>query len=136
MTNELHRCADRFTGVAAAVALTLIAGIGGVPSVRAQGTPAPLPGQADAVGLKAPTSRDRFAVPGDPLRARIESLSEHEAKQFYLGCSRAAMRGRLDSGQTAVCSVGYDVLLKRHFGGEFEALLTWSRQQRHATSTD
>lgn len=39
-------------------------------------------------------------------------------------------------GETAVCSVGYDVLLKRHFGGDFEALLACSRRQRHATAAD
>jgi hypothetical protein len=65
----------------------------------------------------------------DAVRAGIEVLSEREAKQFYLDCSRAAVRGRLGSGETAVCSIGYDVLLKRHFGGDFHALLAWSRSQ-------
>jgi len=136
MTNELHRCADRFAGAAAALTLTLFAGIGGAGSARAQGMPAALPEQAGAAALNAPTSGDRFAAPSDPIRARIERLSEHETKLFYLGCSRAAARGGLASGERTVCSVGYDVLLKRHFGGDFEALLAWSRQQRDATATD
>jgi hypothetical protein len=30
------------------------------------------------------------------------------------------------------CSVGYDVLLKKHFGGDFEQLLAWSRSVQAA----
>jgi len=65
----------------------------------------------------------------DSMRDRLERLSEREAKQFYLGCSGAATRGRLSGGQATACSVGYDVLLQRHFGGDFHALLAWSRSQ-------
>ncbi len=63
----------------------------------------------------------------DPLRARIDSLSGSQVKQFYLRCSNAALLGRLDGNEAAVCSIGYDVLLERHFGGDFHALLAWSR---------
>jgi hypothetical protein len=65
----------------------------------------------------------------DSVRAGIEALSEREAKEFYLECSRAAMLGQLGTGETAVCSVSYEVLLRRHFGGDFHALLAWSRSQ-------
>jgi hypothetical protein len=71
------------------------------------------------------------AAPRDPLRGRIERLSVNEVKQFYLGCSGSAMRGLLDSAETALCSIGYDVLLNRHFGGDFHAFLAWSKNQVH-----
>jgi hypothetical protein len=71
------------------------------------------------------------AASADSLRAHLQRLSERDVKQFYLGCSAAAMRGRLGGGETAACSVGYEVLLQRHFGGDFHALLAWSRKQAH-----
>lgn len=67
----------------------------------------------------------------DAVRARIEGFSEPEAKRFYLGCSGAAIRQHLDRAGVAACSIGYDVLLRHHFGGDFDALLAWSRRQRH-----
>jgi len=70
----------------------------------------------------------------DPLRASIEELVERDVKRFYLGCSAAALRGTLDSAGTAACSIIYDVLLTRHFNGDFRALLAWSRSQRHESS--
>ena len=82
---------------------------------------------AVAAGPSLPTSE--VAQAHGSVRAGIEALSMQEAKQFYLDCSRAAMRGRLGSGETAVCSIGYEVLLERHFGGDFYALLAWSRSQ-------
>jgi hypothetical protein len=70
----------------------------------------------------------------DPLRARLEALTEHEAKQFYLDCSDAALHGTHVRASTTACSVSYDVLLSRHFGGDFHALLAWSRSQRHESA--
>jgi hypothetical protein len=70
----------------------------------------------------------------DPLRARLEALTEHEAKQFYLDCSDAALHGTHDRASTTACSVSYDVVLNRHFGGAFHALLAWSRSQRGETA--
>jgi hypothetical protein len=80
-----------------------------------------------AAGPRLETSE--VVMAHDSVRAGIEALSEREAKQFYLDCSRAALGGRLSNGETAACSIGYDVLLKRHFGGDFHALLAWSRSQ-------
>jgi hypothetical protein len=63
----------------------------------------------------------------DPLRARLERLSEQEMKSFYVRCSQAGIARHLDGGEAMACSVGYDVLLQKHFAGDFHRLLDWSR---------
>jgi len=57
----------------------------------------------------------------------IEQLSEAELKDFYLRCAREAMRQRLGAGEIALCSIGYERLLKGTFRGDFHALLEWRR---------
>ncbi|MCC6532577.1 MAG: hypothetical protein IT531_08520 [Burkholderiales bacterium] len=74
-----------------------------------------------------------LALPrAEPIRDALERLSEHEMKAFYSGCSRQSMEYRLDGGEAMACSIGYDILLKRHFRGDFELLLAWSRTQAKA----
>jgi hypothetical protein len=68
----------------------------------------------------------------DSVRARLERLSEREMKLFYSRCSQEGLSRRLDGGEAMACSIGYDVLLKKHFAGDFERLLHWSRSQRAA----
>jgi hypothetical protein len=63
----------------------------------------------------------------DSTRARLEQLSEREMKTFYARCSQHGMVGRLDGGEAMACSIGYDILLEKHFAGDFERLLRWSR---------
>ncbi|MGH8637485.1 MAG: hypothetical protein ACREUX_14865 [Burkholderiales bacterium] len=70
----------------------------------------------------------------DPVRARFEQLSEREMKLFYTRCSREGISRRLDGGEAMACSIGYDVLLRKHFAGDFERLLAWSRSRRAAES--
>ena len=66
----------------------------------------------------------------DPIRSAMERLSEQEIKAFYTRCSQEAAARRLDGGEAMVCSVSYDVLLKKHFSGNFDLLWTWSRAQQ------
>lgn len=63
---------------------------------------------------------------------QIESFSDAELKAFYLRCSRGALDGRMGSGEIALCSTGYELLLKRAFGGNFHALLEWRRGRARA----
>jgi hypothetical protein len=60
--------------------------------------------------------------------ADVEQLTDAQLKRFYLECSRAAVRGRITSGDVQVCSVGYERLLQKSFGGDFRAFLDWRRQ--------
>ena len=64
----------------------------------------------------------------DTMRARLEQLSEREMKTFYTRCSQEGVARRLDGGEAMACSIGYDVLLKKHFAGDFERFLVWSRR--------
>lgn len=86
----------------------------------------------------------RIRLPGksatSPLRqrdvlGRVEAIGPGRCNEASLCGMGRPCAGRCP-GETAVCSVGYDVLLKRHFGGDFEALLACSRRQRHATAAD
>jgi hypothetical protein len=61
--------------------------------------------------------------------AAVQRLSESDLKAFYVQCSSAAMRRGLGGGDIALCSVGYELLLKRAFRGDFLALLMWSKSQ-------
>lgn len=46
--------------------------------------------------------------------------------------AHAGTAGRqiLDLGSAAICSIGYEALLKRGFNGDFQALIGWWRRQR------
>jgi hypothetical protein len=75
-----------------------------------------------------PPERDAFSQ-GESLLARLNATPESCLQTLYLRCSSEAIRGRLGRGEIAACSVVYETLLKRSFGGDFDALLAWSRQQ-------
>lgn len=80
----------------------------------------------------APFGAQQVAAEGNAAVVHITQLADADLKAFYLRCSRAAMRGMLGSGETALCSVGYETLLKRTFAGDFTALLAWRRSQHRA----
>lgn len=85
-------------------------------------------GSLPAFSLQAQVpDQDSDMVARDPIMVRLEGLSDANLKLFYLHCSRAAKRS-LGTGGVAVCSVGYELLLQRTFGGDFNALLAWSRR--------
>jgi hypothetical protein len=65
----------------------------------------------------------------DALRGHLEGLTVSQIKHVDLNCSNEPMERRLAGGEAAMCSIAYDVLLNRHYGGNFDALLAWSRQQ-------
>lgn len=79
-------------------------------------------------------SVQRIRVSDDSIRRTFERLTEGEIKEFYIRCSSAALARPLDGSEAAACSIGYDVLLKRHFDGDFHALWAWSRRHRDVTS--
>lgn len=60
----------------------------------------------------------------EPDRMTAEALM-----QAYLACDRASMAGRLGLGEIWRCSVVYETLKRRVFGGDFERLRAWSRSQ-------
>lgn len=67
---------------------------------------------------------------------RIEQLSEPDLKQFYLHCARESVRQRLGGGEIALCSIGYERLLKETFNGDFRAFLEWRRSARRSAEQE
>lgn len=82
-----------------------------------------------ASGLASAQTLD-VAARHDHLTTRLEVMPESSLKTLYLGCSREATQRSLGSGEIASCSIVYETLLRRGFGGDFMALLAWSRAQR------
>jgi hypothetical protein len=73
------------------------------------------------------TAQERPAMPAaktPPGRATPEQL-----KSDYLHCERLAQATLLDFGTAGDCSMVYEELKQRVFGGDFHLLLAWWRQQ-------
>jgi len=93
-----------------------------------------------AAGQVPPADCQAAALQEHPLADRAAALSSFERmpesclKALFVGCSDAASQGLLDLGSAAVCSIGYEALLKRGFGGDFHALMGWWRRERATTS--
>ena len=77
-------------------------------------------------------SRPGSAGRGDPVRESMERLPAAELQAFYFSCSQEGVERRLDGAGAMACSIGYDVLLNKHFSGDFERFIAWSRTQRQA----
>jgi hypothetical protein len=76
------------------------------------------------------------ASDSDPLSDRAGILAQYERlpqaclREIFAACSTAANVSLLDFGSAAVCSFGYEALLKQGFGGNFRALMAWWQSQR------
>ncbi|TFY98369.1 hypothetical protein [Ramlibacter humi] len=77
---------------------------------------------------------------GNPLLHRDERIRQYEnlgepcLKRLLVECNAAASRQLLDEGQAFACSIGYEALLKRGFGGDFQAMLAWWRTAPERTA--
>jgi len=68
----------------------------------------------------------------DRAASAFRALPEDELKSRFLQCEGSVMRTSLGWNDVALCSIAYQVLLERAFGGDFLALLAWWRSQpRH-----
>ena len=65
------------------------------------------------------------ATDGEPIDVAVDAL-----KREYLACDRAAMSSQLSTGSIMHCSVVYEELKRRAFGGDFMKLLDWAKAQR------
>ena len=61
--------------------------------------------------------------------AQFEQLGEHCLKRIVVQCDGDARQELLDPGRAFSCSIGYEALLRRGFGGDFQALLQWWRSR-------
>ena len=98
---------------------------------------------AAAVSIALPVASETVALscelPAsdvDPLTDRAGILARYERlpraclHEIFVACSAAAGEALLDFGSAAVCSFGYEALLRQGFGGNFPALMAWWRTQR------
>lgn len=72
---------------------------------------------------------------GHPLANRSGTISSMERmpesclKSFLAECSETANERLLDLGSAAVCSMGYEALLHKSFGGSFHAMMVWWKRE-------
>ena len=64
---------------------------------------------------------------GDPARVRAMSIAE--LKGVYLGCEQSSTESRLDTGDVMYCSLVYEELKEKGFGGEFWRIRSWLEGQ-------
>lgn len=67
------------------------------------------------------------------VQTEMDKLGVEQLKAIYLLCSDATLRGRMSTSGTMHCSVAYEELKRRAFGGSFDQLLAWSRAQPAAS---
>lgn len=61
---------------------------------------------------------------------RIASMPIEELKGAYLGCEQAATGSRLTGDDVMYCSLVYEELKGRAFGGEFRRIRAWFDRQK------
>ena len=62
----------------------------------------------------------------------MQEMPEGCLKSMMLRCGDAANRGLLDPTNAAMCSMGYEALLRKSFGGSFPAMMAWRRVEHEA----
>lgn len=60
----------------------------------------------------------------------MQTLSEPDLKSLYRRCLNASLQGMLSTPEIVLCSTASEILLKRVFSGDFDALVAWSKHQR------
>ena len=71
------------------------------------------------IALSAPIAHSR-SPSGEPMDVSID-----EMKRMYLWCDRAAISGQLNTDGIMQCSIVYEELKRRAFGGDFDKMLAW-----------
>lgn len=74
------------------------------------------------------------AVQAQPTPDDLRKVPVDDLKRSYLACHDASTRRVLGMGEVMHCSVVYEALKQRAFGGDFERLLAWARAQPPRTA--
>lgn len=64
---------------------------------------------------------------------QLPEPTEAELKHYFMVCDQSSREGLMDDADAATCSVIYEMLKDRFFGGDSKALLEWWRQERART---
>jgi hypothetical protein len=62
--------------------------------------------------------------------ASLERLPESCLKSLLVACSEHADQQLMDGASAAMCSMGYEALLRKSFGGNFHEFMAWWRRER------
>jgi hypothetical protein len=89
-----------------------------------------VPGAPQAQACTAPAEGESPLGDRQAKLSTYERMPEHCLKTLVMECTAVANQRMLDMGSAATCSMGYEALLKRGFGGDFKAMLAWWRTQR------
>jgi hypothetical protein len=66
--------------------------------------------------------------------ARMEQMPDACLKRMLFVCGEAANQRVMDTGSAFTCSMSYEALLHKSFGGDFTQMLAWWRGERAARS--
>lgn len=94
------------------------------------GAMAPAAAEMSPAACHVPASEAHPLQDRDGALSRYEQLPQHCLKAMFMRCAAEASEQMLDLGSAAVCSIGYEALLRRGFAGDFHALMAWWRTQR------
>jgi hypothetical protein len=101
------------------------------------GAIASAPARADPACAVPEAASQQHPMPDRQERlAQLETLPDTCLKTMVVKCSDTASEQMLDPGSAATCSMSYEALLKRGFGGDFQAMLAWWRSQRTASAVN
>jgi hypothetical protein len=64
--------------------------------------------------------------------AALERMPDSCLKEMMMQCGDSANQRLLDLGTAAMCSMGYEALMRKSFGGNFRELMAWWRSERAA----
>lgn len=88
-----------------------------------------------AAQCEAPTAQGSVMFPDrEETISSMQEMPESCLKSLVVLCGRSADQRLLDLGSAAMCSMGYEALLRKSFGGSFHAMMAWWRGQRAAES--
>jgi hypothetical protein len=107
-----------------AIALRWLLALAGLAASMPAGAQSPA-GACDAQAFEDHAFFDRRGT-----LSRFEQLPPQCLKMLFMRCSHEAGSQVLDLGSAAVCSIGYEALLRTSFAGDFHALMAWWRIQR------
>jgi hypothetical protein len=88
------------------------------------------PAEAQPCTVADPPAEQHPLLGRQERLAQLEQLPEDCLKSMVVECSAVASQQMLDAGAAASCSLSYEALLKRGFGGNFQEMLTWWRSLR------
>ena len=84
----------------------------------------------DITAANTPFNAHAQTTAARPDSLHVQEMPADALKREYLTCERAAMQSRLDLATAAACSVLYEEVRERVFGGSFDALIAWWRTAR------